>query len=310
MKPPFLLPLLLIACSTAKLLKPDDAVVECDIAVAGGSTASLAAAITAAEAAPELTICFTEITDWPGGQLTAGGVPAIDFGPLNRFAENQPRSFRSFVGSVRVPNITEYSGQGPQHHGNRGACSVSTTCFLPGDAISSWIEPRLRALPNLRLFTRTVVTRVTRDPRTGRVASLSCVQRSARDPAKEWSQPLSAELRDWYSTADSPMFTKTALELRSRVFIEATELADVLLSARPPLPWAQGVETPYENSTTTDSTCGQAATLTFYMELRPPVLVPPGPLLDAAAPRNDSWPSGVPLNCFGACARNFSKAFA
>jgi hypothetical protein len=39
--------------------------VRCDIVVAGGSTASLAAAITAAEAAPELIICFPEITDWP-----------------------------------------------------------------------------------------------------------------------------------------------------------------------------------------------------------------------------------------------------
>ena len=38
--------------------------VVCDIAVAGGSTASLAAAITAAEAAPELRVCFLEITDW------------------------------------------------------------------------------------------------------------------------------------------------------------------------------------------------------------------------------------------------------
>ena len=39
-------------------------VVACDIAIAGGSTASLAAAITAAEAAPELQVCFLEITDW------------------------------------------------------------------------------------------------------------------------------------------------------------------------------------------------------------------------------------------------------
>ena len=40
--------------------------VTCDIVVAGGSTASLAAAITAAEANASLTVCFTEITDWPG----------------------------------------------------------------------------------------------------------------------------------------------------------------------------------------------------------------------------------------------------
>ena len=47
--------------------------VECDIVVAGGSTASLAAAITAAEADRSLSVCLTEITDWPGGQMTAGG---------------------------------------------------------------------------------------------------------------------------------------------------------------------------------------------------------------------------------------------
>jgi ribulose 1,5-bisphosphate synthetase/thiazole synthase len=46
--------------------------IDCDIVVAGGSTASLATAITAAEADPSLTVCFTEITDWPGGQMTAG----------------------------------------------------------------------------------------------------------------------------------------------------------------------------------------------------------------------------------------------
>lgn len=46
--------------------------VACDVVVAGGSTASLAAAITAAEADPTLAVCFTEITDWPGGQMTAG----------------------------------------------------------------------------------------------------------------------------------------------------------------------------------------------------------------------------------------------
>ena len=70
--------------------------VTCDVVVAGGSTASLAAAITAAEADAQLTVCFTEITDWPGGQMTAGGVPAIDFGGgnSNGSPDNQPASFR------------------------------------------------------------------------------------------------------------------------------------------------------------------------------------------------------------------------
>ena len=38
--------------------------VHCDVVVAGGSTASLAAAITAATAAPNATICLTDPTDW------------------------------------------------------------------------------------------------------------------------------------------------------------------------------------------------------------------------------------------------------
>ena len=50
---------------------PSKKTVACDIVVAGGSTASLAAAITAAEASPALTVCFTEITDWPGGQVVS-----------------------------------------------------------------------------------------------------------------------------------------------------------------------------------------------------------------------------------------------
>eukprot|EP01047_Picozoa_sp_COSAG01_P063606 COSAG01_NODE_8270_length_2848_cov_8.133503_3_plen_76_part_00 len=50
--------------------------ISCDIVIAGGSTASLAAAITAAEAAPELHVCFTDPTDWPGGQMTAGELRA------------------------------------------------------------------------------------------------------------------------------------------------------------------------------------------------------------------------------------------
>ena len=104
---------------------------DCDVAVLGGSTSALAAALTAATAAPQLTVCLTDPTyghphsgacfakcftvkqklssllcgaaerfkvrvgklvlclglcacrDWLGGQMTASGVSAIDFGPVN-----------------------------------------------------------------------------------------------------------------------------------------------------------------------------------------------------------------------------------
>jgi NADPH-dependent 2,4-dienoyl-CoA reductase/sulfur reductase-like enzyme len=58
-------------------------VVPCDIIVAGGSLASLSAAIFAANSSSRLTVCLTDPTDWPGGQLISSAVPAVDFGPEN-----------------------------------------------------------------------------------------------------------------------------------------------------------------------------------------------------------------------------------
>ena len=72
----------------------------CDVLVVGGSTAAFAAAITAAEADPGLSVCLTEPTDWVGGQLSASGVSAIDFGAHNSMPENQPRSFRQMLQSL------------------------------------------------------------------------------------------------------------------------------------------------------------------------------------------------------------------
>lgn len=61
----------------------------CDIVIAGGSTAALGAAITAARHGSEYQVCLFEPTNWPGGQMTASAVSAIDFGPQNRHIENQ-----------------------------------------------------------------------------------------------------------------------------------------------------------------------------------------------------------------------------
>ena len=77
----------------------------------------------------------------------------------------------------------------------------------------------------------------------------------------------------------SPFYSKQVVTFTARVFIEATEFADVLMTAG--LPVAQGAETPTELSNVTDSTCGQAWTTTFYMELldeapAEPAFVPPG----------------------------------
>ena len=213
-----LLPLVLLEGANGAMGAPPTAV-SCDVVVAGGSTASLAAAITAAEAAPELTVCFTEITDWPGGQMTAGGVPAIDFGGPNSQPENQPASFRSAMASI--------PGDGSHHtadmgSGSPGACSVSTKCYLPNVLVEEWVMPRLSKSPNLKVFLRTTIVATRRDPTTGAVLSLTAVQRKARAGVPEWSARLSDELPDWYSPIDSPSFTKRVLTLAGKIFIDGT----------------------------------------------------------------------------------------
>jgi hypothetical protein len=289
------------------------AAVACDIAIAGGSTASLAAAITAAEAAPELTVCFAEATDWPGGQMTSGGVPAIDFGGANTMRENQPASFvdamASIPGDGKRPDPKTMEGSG-----SPGACSVSTKCYLPNRLVDDWIMPRLRKSQNLKLLLRTVVSNATRGA-DGAIQSLQFVQRSPRAGTTEWSQRLSDELPDWYASDDSPAFTKQVLTVSAKVFIEGTELGDVLATSG--LPFAQGVEVPIENSSTYEN-CGQAETLTFFMELLPkggaPVLpmqpaVPAGGGEGFPFPNASEWtgkPSGSPSYAHGHWVRSRS----
>ena len=159
-----------------------------------------------------------------------------------------------------------------------GACSVSTKCYLPNILVEQWVLPRLQRSKNLRLFLRTVITDTTRDSATGAITSLTAVQRTPREGTTEWSQRLSVELPDWYAATESASFAKKRLLLKARVFIEATELADVLATAN--VPYGQGIEIPYENSSTYEN-CGQAQTLTFYMELLA------HPKADAAPQGND-----------------------
>jgi hypothetical protein len=49
-----------------------------------------------------LSVCFLEITDEPGGQLTASAVPAIDFGStFDDFPANFAAPFADFLSSFR-----------------------------------------------------------------------------------------------------------------------------------------------------------------------------------------------------------------
>lgn len=237
----------------------------CDVLVAGGSLASLAAAIAAANTSADLAVCFTDITDWPGGQLTASAVPAVDFGTAN--AAPSPNLVASFADLMAM------------FAGNPGDCWVSVKCFQPATALDGWITPMLASLPNLAVFLNTAVVGASVAP-DGSVVAVSAVQRTPVGPASPWDTPTSAQLADWYSPAPSPAFSKTLLNFTGMaVVVDATEFGDVLVTAGANV--TQGVEAPTEYSTATLDYCGQGTVMPFFMQYG-----------TSPAPQPDPVPSG------------------
>lgn len=228
-------------------------VVDCDIAIVGGSLASAAAALAAANTStPTTRVCFFELTDWPGGQLTSGGVSAIDFG--NTWPNMLTRSFAELVFDSGVAGMGEF---------NPGRCSVSNKCFLPEPA-AQWLLAKMRSLPNLQVFLNTALRASVLDASSGMIANLTLVQRTPLGNTTGWERPLSAALPDWYSPLPSAAFHKTVLLVqRPRVVIEASEFGDVLMTAG--LSASQGIELPDEAGNELDCNCGQAATVNFWM---------------------------------------------
>jgi hypothetical protein len=276
-----LLPLLLLARPSSSALS-----VDCDVIVAGGSLASTAAALSAALTSSQLTICYTDITDWPGGQLTASATSAIDFGAnWDNFPSNVPKAFGDLLLSGPFGNAST----------NPGLCTVSKKCFPPVWAVD-WLLAQIASYPNLLFFPSTAVTGTTLDATTGRITALRAVQRTPTAAYPNgYERPLSAALPDWYSEVNSTFFTKQVVELTlgppSGVVIEATEFGDVLLNAAG-VEVAQGFETPFENATVYNDTCGQAATMCFWMswdaQADPsPDPTPPGG--DAGYPFPGNW---------------------
>ena len=107
--------------------------VACDVLVAGAGAGGFAAALRSGMRGH--SVCLTEETDWIGGQLTAGGVPALD-----------EHKFIEFTGATRTyydmrNRIRDYYRRGGAYtlspaaaaweNFNPGSCYVSALCFEP-----------------------------------------------------------------------------------------------------------------------------------------------------------------------------------
>jgi hypothetical protein len=242
-----------------------ETVKNCDVVIAGGTTAALAAALTSADRGAKT--CLLEPTEWLGGQLTATGVPAIDLawhttpsglkvGDIAKDPANLSGWFRKmFLGT---------------HDTSR--CTVSFECFQPKDLLLGPIANLTAPYRNngrLVIFPQTVVKRF--EVAGGRATKLVAVKRQAK-AGVEWGgydKLPSQDVPDWYDVAPSARYDKTVLEFpsdpgRPAVFIDATDWGELL--ALSGAPYLQGVEVE-EGSLADDDRCGQATVFPFAMKM-------------------------------------------
>lgn len=222
----------------------------CEVIIAGGSTAALAAALAAAR--ERRVTCLLEPTDWPGGQMTSSGVSAIDYshttsnglsiGRESQRAENLEGTLFKWMRSLS---------------GNPGACWVSDKCYEPAPFVKHQILPALAAEPYLKLFLNTVVKSV--EVKDRRILSLKAIQRTAIK-GTGYERFFSQDVADWYSEKESEFFKKSVLTFSGvpnlmPIFIDATEFGDMLVLSGSP--WLQGTED-QDGSLNNNDTCGQA----------------------------------------------------
>ena len=246
---------------------------DCQLLIAGGSTAAFGALITASKFLNR-RVCLLEPTDWVGGQLTAELLSAPDFagyrlkegnftldvGAINRQPENRNPLFTQMLNVL----------------GDTGHCTVSPWCSLPKEFHDKVVLPQVN---NTRIFYNTVIKRVTKDVSGRRITQIDAIQRTPSS-TEQRCRFASEELPDWYSPNDSPWFTKTQLSFTNFSFvIEGTSWGEILVLSN--ASYLQGLMEEFDGDISGhgDPTCGQAITITYLEQLREtPVEEPPNPL--------------------------------
>ncbi|CAN5342238.1 FAD-dependent oxidoreductase [soil metagenome] len=182
--------------------------VKCDILIVGGGTGGVAAALAATKSQNgSIKVCMTEETDWIGGQMTAQGVSALDenylvetSGACKSYQEIR-RDIRDFYRSSRKLSTIGAS----KKYLDPGNCWVSRLAFEPKvclDVLKKRLEP---AQSNGKLTTYL------------RYKPVYATCKSDRNDRKT-IQAIGMTNLD----------TSEIIEFEADVFIDATELGDLL----------------------------------------------------------------------------------
>jgi hypothetical protein len=220
---------------------PDE--LACDFLIAGAGMGGVAAALIVSERGH--TVCLTEETDWVGGQATAGGVSALD---ENRFIEfsGATRSYYEFRNRIRRAYRDGYQltpAAARWQNLNPGSCYVSPLCFEAkvGETV---LRSMLQADPygkRIQLLTRTKILALHRQG--GNIVS-----------ALAWR-----------------FDHKSAILLRPRFVLDATEMGDLLPLAK--VPYVIGSEAKSDTrepdaGDQANPSCVQSFTYPFVVERR------------------------------------------
>ena len=187
----------------------------CNLVIAGGSTAALGAALAASEEISLLKldkkVCLIEPTSSVGGQLTAGGTPAVDFAFHGKTSSNKKvnpaaysRKFqnnsRVFASWMKKTGKTE-SDQFTMPDSGSEPCWVSVRCLHP-ENLQKKIDDSLKKYTNsgvLKIFKNSVLKNIT--VKNKKINSVQIIQRQRTK--NKYSSPmderLSQNLDDWYS---------------------------------------------------------------------------------------------------------------
>jgi len=237
---------------------------EFDVVIAGGTTASFAAAVASAEEGART--CLIEPTDWIGGQLTASGVPAVDEA-WHRITDPKTNAILLDVRSIarRRENMTPNFRAMLDATGNPGRGWVSNYCFEPQFFLDTQLLPLERKLKNkLVVYRNTVVKNVAVDTLSRRITSITAIRRTPREGVEQggYDRLPSEDIPDWYNPEASSRFTKEVFVFpatKTTIFMDATEWGELL--ALSGANYLQGIES--VDGKQGDDRCGQSTVYGF-----------------------------------------------
>jgi FAD dependent oxidoreductase len=249
---------------------PRTQTLDCDLLIAGGGLAGVAAAIAALDAGH--TVCLTELTDWVGGQLSSQGTTALDEARQQRSQLFYPTGYLDLRRRIQA----KYGELNP------GDCWVSYACFLPKDA-HAILWDMLQASQHqgrgqLHWLPSTVIKDLQISADGQQIEGAIALQHTpaAGTPPLN-TEPLSHIVEDAYRYADSDRLQKTVLKLRPKerggqrrwLVIDATETGELVALADVPYRLGLDPRSPRDPSSASesgDAFCTQGFTYTFAFE--------------------------------------------